>query len=322
MLPSRIAVVVFPEGGIWGATTPEIVPGAVSATHLLFTPRPTGETVPDPSVRVELSGDRFELSIPPAAMTFEGTAVTEPFDLVLLEPTPEQRALIPGDQLSLRNDTDVVPIRIFEVVNVQALRRDDILSVADDLRVTMTFDLPADSPLFADPDNAKVWRYSASSGFWVGGTKLYLDEATHTGTAEVSGLGWIAVSLEAPDRPCLTGRAVAGGSPAAGVEIRAFQEGLMGVDRVTSLADGTFCLPTDDGATTSFRALGFDNTRTAMYTGGGTATGPIGDVPLDTLADEDQDRTFSGAGGDCDDTDAAVGPNSGLADGTWCGEPL
>ncbi len=305
LLPARLPLTAVADGGITTTTTPDVVPGAVSGTHLAFLPRPLGLTVSDPTVAV-----------------LDGEVVTEPYDLVIVEPTEAQRAAIPGDQLSLRNDVEVGQVRILHVVSVQALRREDLLSVAQDVDVTLTFDLPASSPVWADPDNARVWRYSPSAGYWVGGVRLQLDEATSTGTALVGSLGWIAIALEAPDRPCRQGRAVSAGEPLGGVEIRAFQDGLFGVDRVTTLVDGTFCLPTDDGATTTFRALGFDNTRTAMYVGGGTSSGAIGDVQLEAFADDDQDRTFDGPGGDCDDSDPEVGPNPGLADGTWCGEPL
>lgn len=323
LFPGRSPVTVRRADALVTTGVPDVVPDMISATVLDVKPLPAGESV-DPTAGFTHAADGYSLEIPPSIVALDGVALTTPYDLVAFRVREADRPYLPGDQMGIRNDVEVAPIRLVEIVQQRGLAGEDDLTFTDGAQATVTLDLPADSPILAaDPTTVRFYGWSTGRGYWSHGGVAAVDAGARTVSFESGGFGWFGIALDGTERPCVNGRAVAGdGTPVGGAEVRAFQEGLMGVDRVTAAADGSFCLPLDDGATSSFRVVGFDNTRTRLFTGSGIASGPIGDIVLDTWEDADLDRAFDGPGGDCDDSDPNVGPSVGLADGSWCGEPL
>lgn len=335
--PGRIQVSVSGDGYAIGHGAPDVRPGTLALATVVPLPLET-ETVEDPSQPHTVEGDGFTVEIPGGVVQFDDLPAVGPWTVGKHRITEADRYSIPGDELGLVNDGDIRAIVIEEVIALRGWNELSDSFFPAEAKSRFTVDLPADSPLLAPNAKVGAYIYSGSRTFWTYAGTPEIDPDAKTATWEGTILGWWALAREVPeptDRSCVAGRVLDGlGGPLQGAEIRLYQEGVLGVDRI-STDDGAFCLPIDVGASAEVRLVGVSPNRSALYTWSGTVTGgaspgacgsaacvDLGTITVESWGDVDADRSWAGPGGDCDDENPGVNPNPTLGDGTYCGDRL
>jgi hypothetical protein len=334
--PGRIQVSVDGVGYAIGHGAPDVQPGGLSVATvvpLVLEQQP----VTDPLGPVTVQGDGLRVEIPAGVAEFDGQPAAGPWTIGHKRIREADRYSVPGDQLGLRNDTEVSQIVIDEIVVVRGWTEDADVAFPAETPIVFTIDLPEGSPMLDPGAEVRTWLYSGSRTYWSYAPSPLIDPAARTATFEVSSLGWWAIGREMPPTPqrsCVTGQLLdQGGAGLVGAEVRLYQQGAVGVDRVSTV-DGLFCLPIDPNASGELRIVGVDSTRENLFTYSATVTGGaspsacgpgctnLGTVPAEVWPDGDGDRSWSGPGGDCDDVDPGVNPNPTLGDGSYCGDRL
>ncbi|MEQ1504599.1 MAG: hypothetical protein ABMB14_20335, partial [Myxococcota bacterium] len=333
--PGRTPVVIERPGHTVGYGAPTVVPQALSLSSVIVAPFDGVVQVLDPAAAVTIEGDGLRVEIPADALVVRQEPAVGPAELGWVSVDPADRGVIPGDLIGLTNDDDLAPIVIDRAFATRGIAGEDDLSFAEGTIAIATVDLPVDSILVDGSLPARVYQWSTSRAYWSDAGAAEIDPVERTATFSTYGLGWFAVGAVAPPRSCVRGTVLndAGGG-LDGAEVRLVQDGILGVDRTTTVS-GAFCLPIDPGATAALHLVGADADRSTLYTWEGNVTGgsEVGDcasaacVDLGVLdvapwEDADADRSWSGPGGDCDDADPDVNPNPTLGDGTFCGSPL
>jgi hypothetical protein len=288
----------------------------------------------DATLGVTLAEEGVSVDVPAGALGLDGLPAIGAFRLGWGVPGAGDMATIPGDHLGQHDDVDVHPITLDTAFVVQAEDLDgEPLRLLDGTRLTVTVPLPVHSPLFT-ADEPRVYSWVHSRGYWVHAAYPVIDAVARTATFEAATFGWFGFGGDAGPLGCVVGRITDGaGTALTGLEVRLEQEGAAAPDRANTV-NGSFCLVASPGTAATLSAVGYASDRSQLFTWSGEATvgdagtcgGPacsdLGNVSADTWPDADEDRTFSGPGGDCDDHDRLVNPSSVFGDGSYCGGPL
>jgi hypothetical protein len=331
--PGRTPVSVELPGSAVAYASPEVGVGALAGAAIVPHPLELAE-VADPHAPFDLQGDGFTVHVPADSVADRDDVLLDaPWTLGHDRIRADDRYGLPGDLLVVRNDVDVSRFVIDELIALRATTDPTTdAHLVEDAELDVTIDLDPGSPLLDPEAEAGTYVYSAGRTYWtVGGVTI--DPVARTAAVTAHGFGWIALGRE-PERACVRGVLVDDrGHAVNGAEVTLVQDGTIGVDRVTT-DNGAFCLPIDPGARADLRAFGAAPDRSAIYTWSGSTTGggvgtcgsaacvDLGEVEAQVWADADQDRSWSGPGGDCDDDDPAVGPNPASGDGSYCGWDL
>lgn len=325
--PGRTPVWTELEGTSVAHGAPSVEPDQVSMARIVPLPL-TWADLPEAADGGTGGGGGLQVEVPAGVLEASG-----PWRFGHHRAAVTDALAVPGDHVGVKADDDLGPILIHEAFSLRAT--DDLgedLAVVPDSRLPTELALPAGSPLRAPGAEVRLYQFSSGRAYWV-----YAGDATVDGDGiarfEIGGFGWFGLALEGVERSCVTGRVVDGsGLGLTGAEVRLVQDGLVAPDRVTTV-DGGFCVSVDLGASATLSIAGFDATLEHLYTGelpvtgGATAAScaaaaacvELGTIAVDTWVDADQDRSFAGPGGDCDDADPAVSPNPASGDGSWCG---
>jgi len=308
----------------------DVAPDGVSAV-LLMPLELNLIPVDDPWAPVTVDGDGFTVVIPGGAAVIDEAEVQEPWTLGWRAVTAADRHGLPADLQVQISDDEVVPMHIVEGLALFGWTGDGRAVSVPDPVMSVVFDLAPDSPL-RTADAPVLMRYSHGLTYWVRRGDLTVDLDAGTATLDgFGGLGWLGAGSLQP-RGCIAGVVTdAASRPVGGATVSLLQDGIDGVDRVTA-RDGAFCLSMDPGAAGTLAGLGMTADRGALYTGSASVDGPmglgscaeatcasVGALVLETHADADADRYFSGPGGDCDDGDPDINPNLTFGDGRFCG---
>jgi hypothetical protein len=328
--PGRIPVSFELPGAAVGHGAPEVLPGHLSVWTTLPLPLVTTE-IADATLAASAQRDTLRVEIPEGSARLDG-----PYSLGLEIVDESLRPRVPGALQVLLDDDELTPVRIdwMGVARAWDAEGDDV-GLDDEAPARVTLELPEDSPWLTTPP--LVFTYSSSRTWWSSLGEALVDAEARTLSFEASALGWWALGeLEEEPRACVRGRAVdPDGAPVAGTEVRMYAEGTLGVIRTSTQASGTFCMPLAPSTPAVLELTGVSAGRLALYTGRSTTSGgpelgtcesgpcvELGDLVLERWPDEDEDRAWSGPGGDCDDGDPGVNPNPVLGDGSWCGAAL
>jgi hypothetical protein len=327
--PGRIPVSFELPGAAIGHGAPEVLPGHLSVWT----------TLPLPLVPTEIAAEQ------PASAVLEDLSVEIPADSAQVEGPwtlgleivdESSRPRVPGALSALLDDDELLPVQLDWMGVARGWdAEDEDVALDSELPAQVSLVLPEDSPWLSEPPD--VFLYSSSRTWWSALGDAEVDVATRTLSFETPVLGWWALgAFEEQPRSCVRGRAVdPEGAPVAGAEVRMYAAGTLGVDRTSTAASGSFCLPLDPGVEAALELTGVASGRTALYTWKGStqgssetatcASGPcveLGDLTVERWPDGDEDRAWSGPGGDCDDEAPEINPNPVLGDGSWCGAAL
>lgn len=333
--PDRLPVSADAQGHAGAFAAPEVRPEGLSGVSLVTLDLPAVADVPDAATPGRLDGDGYHVDVPGGALGIDDVPVAGPYVLQGHRVRSEaDRAGAPQVQIAIRNDVDLVPIVVHELVVVRAYQEGERLRVVPDQKLAVTVEVDPGSPLLAPGATPVGWTLSSSVGYWAGVGELTVDEAAATISFEPGVVGWYALGLDNAERGCVTGRLVdPDGRGVDGVGIRSLEAGLLGVDGASAL-DGTFCVPVSPGAVAEVRGIGFAPDRSALYLWSDTVTGSavagcgdaactdVGDVVMQAWRDADDDRYWDGPGGDCDDHDPEVNPTFAFGDASYCGGSL
>lgn len=309
--------------------------GQLSMVRFQFLPLTT-VGVSDPSAPVVLSDAGVTVTAEPGDIELNGAPPVDPYDFQFRVVGEDERRAVPGSDEVLRGDADVRPMHMARTWFVRpwppadATRDEFEFRLAGELSVAI--DAGPGSGFEGDLEGWGLYVFDNSQGFWRFMSPL---EADATGTlleGEAPLMGWTAVGREDVVTGCATAKVTYdGGVPLTGTSVVLLEDGVAGVRRVESLV-GELCMQARGPGTATALVMGFEPTRERLMAaampmtldGLGTC-GPsddcasLGDLFLTVYEDADDDGSWGGPGGDCDDDDPSVNPSIAFGDGSWCG---
>lgn len=310
LLGGRLTVRASAPGYTSGSAVTDLEIGAYGSAHITLAPRVI--TNHDVGGDVTVGDADIVITIPAGALvTSDGAPATGPAGFGWYRATEGDPA-VPGIRTWLRADQfeeALDPFVVFEHTRPTQTGADGApadLELAPGVEATLRWEVGADWPHAGDADLG-LFVWDRTDGYWIRVRSLeVVDGALETTFAS---FGWLAIGATPPATACVAGSVVGPGGPVSGVEITAAEAGRVGVDRVITAADGTFCAPALPGGQVTLTAWGWNAAGDALGTGTatGSAGGDVGELPMAWTYDRDDDVFWAGQG-DCDDLDPTVNP--------------
>ncbi len=318
LLAGRLTVRASAPGYTGGTAVTEQTIGAFGSAKITLAPLEPSQH--DVGAEIVIGDAEITVTIPAGSLLLEdGTPAAGNADFGWYR-GGDADPVVPGIRTWLRDDQFEEPLDIFAAFELGLPVQEDAdgvtssLALGEELQATVRW-VVGDAWPHAEDASLGLYAWDRTEGYWKLSRRLTVVDGAVEATTR--SFGWLAIAAQPPATACVSGRVTGPGGAVSGIEITAADAGYVGVQRVITGEDGTFCAPLHPGADVALTAWGWSAPGDTLGTGAAsTVTGAaatcggcvdVGDVPMTWARDMDGDVFWAGEG-DCDDGDPTVNP--------------
>jgi hypothetical protein len=312
--PGRLVVRSDIVGWTQASNGLQMETGATTGAHLVSAPIALEPR--DLGTAITLGSAALSVTFPPGSIGGGDGPATGSADFGFYQVNGPDLAT-PGHRIWLRADQYEEPFDAFAIIDVPSPRQgEDRLQVLAGGGATLHYEVGLDWP-FADRDELSLFVFDSGDAYWLQARRV--DVIDGVIDVDLGNFGWLAIGAPSAELACVRGTVALAGEPVFGAEITATEADRLGVDRVYTGADGSFCLNTLPGAVVDIDLLGWSadgNQLGTAHTSGAaagsgcsaaTSCNDLGPLPVVWVRDQDDDAFWPGQG-DCDDLNLRVNP--------------